>query len=129
MSWWRHLSLRKEPKPSAVFDLLFWIDYMDIIFIKNAFNSPGKSSYKFWSVYERMIRKTKKSVTYEITREMNTVDNWTQHLQLGHLKIMIFSFFSFLKLVTKRPGSQAVIIDIVLNYLFIFLFLQFLADT
>jgi len=68
-----------------------------------------------------MIRKPKKSVTYEITREMNTVDNWTQHLQLGHLKIMIcliiffmiclfffcfFFVFFVLKLVTKRPGSH-----------------------
>ena len=43
---------------------------------------------------------SQKSAKYEISREMNTVENLTQQLSCGNTKL----FFFFLKLVIKKPG-------------------------
>ena len=42
---------------------------------------------------------SQKSAKYEISREMNTVENLTQQLLCGNTKL----FFFFLKLVIKKP--------------------------
>ena len=41
----------------------------------------------------------KQSGSYEITREMNTVENYTQHLSFTHINSCFF-----LKVVAKKPG-------------------------
>ena len=41
----------------------------------------------------------KQSGSYEIPREMNTVENYTQHLSFTHINSCFF-----LKVVTKKPG-------------------------
>ena len=45
---------------------------------------------------------SQKSAKYEISREMNTVENLTQQLSCGHTNYKL-SFF-FLKIVVKKPG-------------------------
>ena len=40
-----------------------------------------------------------KSGSYEVPREMNTVENYTQHLPFPHI-----NYCFFLKVVTKKPG-------------------------
>ena len=46
-----------------------------------------------------MLWRQKKSAKYEIHRTINTVENLTQHLPFGHIKLVFF-----LKTVTKKPG-------------------------
>lgn len=41
----------------------------------------------------------KQSGSYEIPREINTVENYTQHLSITHVNSCFF-----LKVVSKRPG-------------------------